>query len=148
MAHIFKEQFKIFKDASHKDLEKAINEFALNHKINSVDIKLHSFSQKGTMLCDRINPFSDTATIYIATVSYQFDYTEKMVTEGLQEWATQKMKSELAKRQASPHWRYEKYNYIGGTGKDIYKEIAESIINSPQYENVRKNLEQKYSEKD
>ena len=148
MAHIFKEQFKIFKDASHKDLEKAINEFALNHKINSVDIKLHSFSQKGTMLCDRINPFSDTATIYIATVSYQFDYTEKMVTEGLQEWATQKMKSELAKRQASPHWRYEKYNYIGGTGKDIYKEIAESIKNSQQYENVRKNLEQKYSEEE
>lgn len=147
MAHIFKEQFKIFKDASHKDLEKAINDFALNHKINSVDIKLHSFSQKGTMLCDRINPFSDTATIYIATVSYQMDYTEKMVSEGLQEWATQKLKSELAKRQSSPHWQFERYNYVG-TGRDIYKEIAESIKNSPQYENVRKNLEQKYSEKD
>ena len=147
MAHIFKEQFKIFKDASHKDLEKAINDFALNHKINSVDIKLHSFSQKGTMLCDRINPFSDTATIYIATVSYQMDYTEKMVSEGLQQWATQKMKSELAKRQSSPNWQFEKYNYIG-TGKDIYKEIAESIKKSPQYENVRKTLEQKYSEKD
>jgi hypothetical protein len=147
MAHIFKEQFKIFKDASHKDLEKAINDFALNNKINSVDIKLHSFSQKGTMLCDRINPFSDTATIYIAIVSYQMDYTEKMVSEGLRQWATQKMKSEFAKRQSSPHWQFERYNYVC-TGRDIYKEIAESIKNSPQYENVRKNLEQKYSEKD
>lgn len=147
MAHIFKEQFKIFKDVSHKDLEKAINDFALNHKINSVDVKLQSFSEKGKMLCDRVNPFGDTATIYIATVSYQMDYTEKMVKEGLQEWSTQKLKSELAKREASPHWKYEKYNYVG-TGRDIYKEIAESIKNSPQYENVRKTLEQKYSEKD
>lgn len=73
MAHIFKEQFKIFKDVSHKDLEKAINDFALNHKINSVDVKLQSFSEKGKMLCDRVNPFGDTATIFIATVSYQMD---------------------------------------------------------------------------
>ncbi len=147
MAHIFKEQFKIFKDASHKDLEKAINDFALNHKINSVDVKLQSFSEKGKMMCDRVNPFGDTATIYIATVSYQMDYTEKMVSEGLQEWMKLKMKSELAKRQSSPHWQYEKYNYVG-TGRDIYKEIAEIIVKSTQYENVRKNLEQKYSTKD
>ena len=32
--------------------------------------------------------------------------------------------------------------------ENIYKEIAESIKNSPQYENVRKTLEQKYSTKD
>lgn len=146
MAHIFKEQFKIFKDVSHKDLEKAINDFALNHKINSVDVKLQSFSEKGKMICDRINPYGDTATIYIATVSYQMDYTEKMVSEGLQEWMKQKMKSEVAKRQASPNWQYERYNYVGA-GRDIYKEIAESIVKSPQYENVRKTLEQKYSEK-
>ena len=146
MAHIFKEQFKIFKDVSHKDLEKAINDFALNHKINSVDVKLQSFSEKGKMMCDRVNPFGDTATIYIATVSYQMDYTEKMVSEGLQEWVKQKLKSELTKRQASPHWKYEKYNYVG-TGRDIYKEITESIVKSPKYENVRKTLEQKYSEK-
>lgn len=147
MKHIYKTQYKIIKSVSIKNLEEQINEFALNNTVNSVDVKVHQISEKGVMLCDRINPLGDTATFYIGTVSYQMDYTEKMVKEGLQEWATQKIKSELVKRESSPNWSFEKYKYIG-TGKDIYKEIAEEVRKSPQYENVKKTLEQKYSEKD
>lgn len=147
MAHIFKEQFKIFKAAKTEDLEKSLNDFAMNHDINSVDVKPHSFSQKGTMLCDRINPMSDTATIYIATVSYQIDYTEKMVNEGLREWAGQKLKSEWKKCEASPLRYCQKYDCVS-VGDNLYIKIAESIKNSQEYANVRNHLEKKYSEKD
>lgn len=145
--HIIKTHYETFQSANLSELRDKLNTFSDSHEVIHVDIKPHSFSQKGTMLCDRINPYSDTATIYLATVAYLADVTLERTNEAMEKWVVEKVKAHYGND-------YDKYpnNYFNDveTGRlrsthDIIVDFVTKLHDSPEFEKQRKLFIEKYS---
>lgn len=142
--HIVRTHYETFRENTLDSLKAKINKFCDSHIVVNVDIKPHSFSQKGMMLCDRINLGGDMATIYIASIAYLVDITLERINEGLLKWITDRVKETFGDANI-----YNRYIDIE-TGHEIrlrdrIAKYVDELKDSEEYKKLYKDLEKKHA---
>ena len=145
--HIFRTHYEMFQETNLSDLKKKLNRFSDNHNVIYVDVKPHSFSQKGTMLCDRINPYSDTATIYMATVSHLVDITNERANEDMTKWLESKVKARFGDGYESFGHKYFTYVETGRqrSVREMVVDFVNKLMESSEYKAQWNLFIEKYS---
>ena len=142
--HIFRTHYETFQEVTLKALQDKVNEFCDRNVVVNVDIKPHSFSQKGTMLCDRINPWSDTATVYIASIEYVVDITEKNARDEMENWILHKVKERFGDVSRS-QYTYDVTTCSRISNRDAVVEYVKNLSSTDAYKATFNDLLEKYS---
>ncbi len=142
--HIVRTHYETFRENTLDSLKDKINKFCDSHIVVNVDIKPHSFSQKGMFLCDRINLAGDTATVYIASAAYLVDITLERINDGLLKWIIDRVHETFGDANIYTH-------YIDhDTGRGIFvhdriKDYVAKLKDSEEYKKLYKDLEETHS---
>lgn len=144
--HKIVKRFKIFSDMSSNVIEQKLDEWAAKHEVVSVNVNVSNLDQKGMMLCERLDPHSDIAWLFVATVCYKFDETEKQVNDAMTQWVVEKIKERFGDVDKHPPFFMNPETGLQRTKKELISDYVEKLRTTPEYLNAKKNYELFYSE--
>ena len=145
--HKIVHRFKIFSDVSSNVIEQKLNEWAAKHEVVSVNVNVSNLNQKGMMLCERLDPHSDIAWLFVATVCYKFDETEDNVNYAMARWVVEKIKERFGDVDKYPPFFMNPETGLHRTKKELISDYVDKMRTTPEYLNAKKNYELFYSEK-
>lgn len=145
--HKIVQRFKIFSDMSSNVVEQKLDDWAAKHEIVSVNVNVSNLDQKGMMLCERLDPHSDIAWLFVATVCYKFDETADKVKDAMTRWVLEKIKDRFGDLDKHPPFFMNPETGLQRTKQEILDDFVGKLKTTPEYLNAKKNYELFYSEK-
>ena len=132
--HVYGMRYKFIESDSLNELNRAVDRFCDSHDVKNVTLSTTTIDERGVMLFERINKHGNSAIVYIANIQYLADITQEKVDADLEKYICTK----LGKLNAG-YMDVVTGNFTGP------KELVQRIVDSDEYKELERRLEDKYS---